>query len=133
MSVAASDLIYPVGEIEEEWFAPEDVGANLTLWIGQATVPDAATPEQADAITAAFAYVRAYDAKLMKLAATPDSANVDDLSATVKDSRVWFRAKRDAWQARLDAAVLAVGDDTGEEQVTSPPLASGSLYYVARF
>lgn len=134
MSVSATDLLYPTGELREEWFPGEDLPANLTAWIaeGEAQAPSVATPAQTDTLSVAFAYWRAYDAKLMLLAASPDTVSLEGIGVGVKDSRGWWSKKAVAWRAAFDAAVVAASE-TEIEMVTSAPRTSGSTRYTVGF
>jgi hypothetical protein len=129
VSVSAADLLYSVGLIREDWFPGEDVPGNLTLWLAQAAdaeTPAGATPEQADAIAKAYAYWRAFDAKLDLLAASPDTANLEGVGGrSINDQRKWFNTKAERWRLAFLAAVtkaLAAEEipGTGDEGASRP-------------
>lgn len=135
MPVTAADLTYPMGEIRSEWFAGEDLSANLTLWIGEgeAAAPDGSTQAQIDALARAHGYWRAYDAKLMQMAGSPDSASIDhgDLSRTITQGRKYFATKAAEWRSVYDAVLESAGTLVIES--TPTPRASQSLPVTVAF
>ena len=133
MPIVASDLIYPVGEIRVEWFPGEDVPGNLTQWLadGAEEAPGSATTEQVDSLSRAFAYWRAYDAKTMLMAGTPDTAALSgEMSATITQGRKYFQGKAAEWRAVFDA-LLSVAATVGAS--TSPPRASSTVPFAVVF
>lgn len=134
MPVTAADLTYPEGEIRTEWFSGEDPPANLALWIseGEAAAPAGATADEIDAIALPWAYFRAYDAKTMQMAGSPDSVNLDGLARTQVKGRDFFAAKAKEWKGVFEAALSAAGGSTepGGGVEVSLPLASSSVPFV---
>lgn len=136
MPVTAADLTYPVGEIRTEWFTGEDLSANLALWIGEgeAAAPVGSTTAQVDTIAEAWGYVRAYDAKTMQLAGSPDSASLEGLgSTTLVKGRDFFDARAKAWRAVYDAAVGAAEAGSTVAENVAAPLASTSAPFSVSF
>lgn len=134
MPVTAADLTYPEGEIRTEWFSGEDLPANLAFWIseGEAAAPAGSTTAEIDAIARPWAYYRAYDAKTMQMAGSPDSVNLDGLARTQVKGRDFFAAKARAWKTEYEAALAVAGGSTepGGGVEVSLPLASSSVPFV---
>lgn len=108
MSVLAADLTSPKGELQTTWFA--DLSGSLAIWIplGEAQAPVGATTAQADRITTAYAYWRAYSAKAAEMAGTPNKQNtagVEFNEEYTKEQRAWFDGKAAEWLAEFNAAV----------------------------
>lgn len=135
MPVTAADLTYPEGEIRTEWFSGEDLPANLALWIseGEAAAPVDASSEAVDTISRAWGYYRAYDAKTLQMAGSPDSVNLDGLARTQVKGRDFFAAKAKAWLAAFNSAVAEASVVTTPDAMVSVPRASSSIPFTVAF
>lgn len=127
MPVVAADLTSPTGELQSAWFA--DLSAALAVWIplGEAQAPVGATTEQADAITTAYTYARAYEAKLAEMAGTPNrqnTAGVEFNEEYTKEQRAWFADKAAYWRGQLSVALAAASPPA--VVIDSPPRSSFS-------
>jgi hypothetical protein len=134
MAISAANLTYPpggTGEIRPEWFPGEALADVLAVWIAQgySRAADEGVGEAAaeDRVAIAHAYREAYRAIAARLAGTPDSVSLEDLSRTTSNGRVKFFADRAlAWDLELSAAIAA-GQPAPEPAVSSPPLASRAM------
>lgn len=118
MAVTAADLTYPTGELRAEWFAGEDLAANLALWLSQGY--DAATESgiddagDRDAIARPYGYWRGYNAKYLAMAAGPNSVNVPGDIAVSGFKPDYFRERAAYWKGiYTDALESAVAEETG--------------------
>lgn len=106
MTVAASDLMYPNGEVQAGWFPDGDAETNLTLWIAEADVSTIADANDADDATKAYAYARAYNTVAGRLAGMPTMERTLDMTTSIGSERVaYFARKAEEWQAVYDFAV----------------------------
>lgn len=139
MPIVAADLTYPTGEIRPEWFAGENLAANLGIWIvqGYAAATDGGISEEAsaDAVARAFGYWRAYDAKALSLAATPNSVDIAGeigVSGFTGQAK-FFREKANEWKMVYDALIAAGGVVEPEPQPVQQPRQSVGVPNVFRW
>lgn len=137
MPIAAAGLTYPKGEIRADWFPGENLQNNFAGgddnpgWIAdgyQRAADEAVSAGTAsDRVARAYAYRVAYRAVAARLAGTPDSVSLEDLSRTTSNGRVKFFAdKALEWEKALEAAILA-GQESPAPTPASMPLASRAM------
>lgn len=98
MTVSASDLTYPRGEIQPVWFPDGDLATNLAIWIAEVDLGNVTDSEAQDNATRAWAYHRAYATVAGRLAAMPTTEKTNDLTTTIDQGRIqFFQARADAW------------------------------------
>lgn len=131
--MTAEDLTYPKGEIRDVWFPGENLQNNFAGdgetpgWIADGYQKAVAAGVASDRVATAYAYRIAYRAVAARLAGTPDSVSLEDLSRTTSNGRVkFFSDKALEWEAELSAAIAA-GQEPPEATPSSSPLASRAM------
>jgi hypothetical protein len=134
MAISAADLTYPTGELQTapyaEWFPGEVLADSLAVWIAQgysAAASRGVTVEaDADGVAEAFAYAKGYRAVSGRLAGSPSSVGLEDMSQSVgKDRHEFFTSAAVRWEAVL-LARLAAGVEA-PETVPRVPLSSRAM------
>jgi hypothetical protein len=128
VAVLAEDLIHPAGKLPADWFTAPD----LEVWIaaGEQTAPEEATAEQADAITTAYAYWRAHEAKALAVLGSPDTVSLDGMGGRTTSNGRYDRLMDQAAVYRGEWEVAVAGATPEVETVAPPPLASRSTLIV---
>lgn len=134
MAILPADLMLPpagTGELDPAWWAPGLLPTLLAVWIaaGEGQAPGGASGAQADAITTAYAYGTAYDAKVLQMAGTPGRENLAGTefnSEFAKDQRDRFAERALYWWGQFSTAVADATPVVAVPAVDNAPRASYS-------
>lgn len=119
VTLVATDLIYPVGELQQAMFPTQgELAANVGQWLDEAASNTAVTAlsTSAAANTAARHWVlyRAYSAVAQRIALQPSSESRSDVDRSWGQGRIdYFSELAASHKASFDGAVTVAGAATG--------------------